>query len=146
VLSNKVHFGESGIDIILLPGIMGSELSDRKGPFGKIWLDKLRLIGGDFSYLALDAEGRNDLMKDSSQQPEGLLKMTYLKAEAWLEQRGHRVHPFPYDWRRAIDTSARGLNDFVEGLTKGDARKTFVSVAHSMGGLVTRRYLARRAW
>lgn len=142
LLAAPPHFAGPGAEIILLPGIMGSELADVQGEFGKVWVDLVGLsLGNDFAALRLDPAGQNDATPGSRIEPAGLFKRAYFKTQTWLWMRGHAIHTFAYDWRKALDTSALRLRDFVEAKTAGDANKQFVFIAHSMGGLVVRRYL-----
>ncbi len=134
------HFAGRGAEVILLPGIMGSELADWTG--AKIWLDKLALaVSGRLVDILLDSTGLNDAVSGHQITPVGLYKGAYKQIKKFLESKGHTVHTFPYDWRKPIDTSAHKLKDFVEERGKTDSSRQFVFIAHSMGGLVARRYL-----
>ena len=55
------------------------------------------------------------------------------------------MRPFPFDWRVSIDSSADRLADEVQAFAQGDPVHL---VAHSMGGLVSRRFIFRHpdAW
>jgi pimeloyl-ACP methyl ester carboxylesterase len=97
------------------------------------------ITSGVFELLKLTAEGL-DFTKGTRLVPTGLLKTAYLKPKKWLESRGHQVHAFPYDWRRSIDSSAKLLHETIERIVSGDSTRQVVLVAHSMGGLVARRY------
>ncbi len=140
ILTAPPHFA-LGADIILLPGIMGSELADQKGASGKVWIDPRKLLEEAFTLLLLDASGEKDEILNVCLEAVGVLKKAYFKTKKWLEQQGHTVHTFPYDWRKSINISASQLKDFIEEKAGGDANKQFVFLAHSMGGLVVRRYL-----
>ena len=56
-----------------------------------------------------------------------------------LDTRWH-VRPFPYDWREDIDKSADRLAGEVQAFRGGEPLHL---VAHSMGGLVARRFIQR---
>lgn len=128
-------FAELETEIILLPGIMGSELADADN--NKVWVNvKGIVLGGNFVRIEhFDDEQLNNL------KAVGLYSKAYFKTIKWLEKKGYTVHTFPYDWRKPIDEGASLLKEFVEAKAGNDSKKEFIFVAHSMGGLVTRRYL-----
>ena len=135
------HFAGPGLDIVLLPGIMGSELEDVEGNHGKVWVDKLSILAsGSFGLLKLAIDGAEHT-KGIRLSATGLLKTAYFKPKRWLESCGHNVYSFPYDWRRPIDNSAKILKAFVDQIVQNDPKRRVVLLAHSMGGLVARRYL-----
>jgi pimeloyl-ACP methyl ester carboxylesterase len=134
------NFAGVGAEIILLPGIMGSELKDET--YGKVWVDYVGLaVWKTLAKLALDTKGEKDKDTVACFKPVGLFKPTYLPLQTWLEQKGHTVYPFAYDWRKSVDISAVELQKFVEEKSGGNPDKQFIFIAHSMGGLVARRYL-----
>jgi pimeloyl-ACP methyl ester carboxylesterase len=133
LLAARPKFSKLETEIILLPGIMGSELEDESKR--KIWVNRVDLIINNFPLLHYDT------IPISNLRPVGLYKRSYLKTKLWLEDKGYTVHCFAYDWRKSIDESARQLGDFIEVQAGKRRNKEFVFVAHSMGGLVVRRYL-----
>ena len=131
--------GLAETEIILLPGIMGSELADEGRR--KIWVNLRGLIiDGNFLRLPLESDDQ-EVIPANSLQPIGIYQGAYLKTKLWLEKKGYTVHQFPYDWRKPIDITASQLHDFVEKKAADKRNKQFVFLAHSMGGLVVRRYL-----
>jgi pimeloyl-ACP methyl ester carboxylesterase len=52
------------------------------------------------------------------------------------------LYEFPFDWRRPIEWNADILNRSLERWAGGDPEKQFTLVGHSLGGLVSRAYLA----
>jgi pimeloyl-ACP methyl ester carboxylesterase len=135
LLAVRPKFSKRETEIILLPGIMGSELIDESGH--KVWVNLPDLIIKN-NFLLLHSD---DSIPISNLRPSGLYKRYYLKTQLWLENQGYTVHSFAYDWRKPIDESADNLKNFVEKKAGNDRDKEFVFVAHSMGGLVVRRYL-----
>jgi len=116
--------------VFVLPGIMGSKL-DRRG--NVIWLD--------YVDLAIGGLGRIRDIDDSDVQPVGLIEDFYGELCRHLSDT-HEVIPFAYDWRRSIRQAATLLAHEVEGaLTRNDQPVRFV--AHSMGGLVVRSFIAQ---
>jgi pimeloyl-ACP methyl ester carboxylesterase len=54
---------------------------------------------------------------------------------------GRGIYVFNYDWRKSNNISAEALNEFINAIrTKTNSPKVDI-VAHSMGGLVTSKYL-----
>ncbi|MDF5731254.1 MAG: hypothetical protein PUP92_25445 [Rhizonema sp. PD38] len=133
LLAARPNFSTLGTEIILLPGIMGSELMDEKG--SKVWVNPVDLIIRNNFLLLLHSDDAIPL------RPIGLYQGAYLKTKLSLENKGYTVHSFAYDWRKPIGESTNRLNDFVEMQAGNKRNKQFVFVAHSMGGLVVRRYL-----
>lgn len=136
LLDNQPDFAELETEIILLPGIMGSELADEDN--NKVWVNvKGLVVQGNF----LRLQHSDDETSANNLKPVGLYQKAYFKTKQWLQNKGYTVHSFAYDWRKPIDESAAQLKEFVEKLAGDKRNKQFVFVAHSMGGLVTRRYL-----
>ena len=59
--------------------------------------------------------------------------------ESELRRRGYEVVRFHYDWRRVIDRSADEFVLFVRDIRSRRPLASLKVIAHSMGGLVTRR-------
>ena len=121
--------------VILLPGIMGSHLAvDGR----TIWVDALRLARGGLGDLAYD---------DNCQVSAVGLNHTYLPLITRLA-RNWDVHLFPFDWRADVRRSADSLDELVERLRAEHPKRGVNFVAHSMGGLVVRAFVAkhRQRW
>jgi pimeloyl-ACP methyl ester carboxylesterase len=71
-----------------------------------------------------------------------LEKLTYLKISLQLNREAN-LFEFPYDWRRPIEHSADRLREHIDRWCGTNPNQKFSLVAHSMGGLVSRAYLAR---
>src|SRR5262245_42207937 len=126
--------------VLVLPGIMGTELDsvDRKGDVDRVWIDFVRLLGGRIGDLELTPDGQP--AKAGVQiRPAGLHNLTYVPILLELDTRWH-VRPFPFDWREDIDKSAARLDAEIASFGAGDPVHL---VAHSMGGLVSRRFQQR---
>ncbi|NND76092.1 MAG: alpha/beta fold hydrolase [Ilumatobacter sp.] len=115
--------------VIVLPGIMGSHLAVNGRT---IWVDALRLTRGGLAELAFDAGG--------DVTPLGLNR-TYVPLITRLA-RHWDVHLFPYDWRDDIFRSAARLDELVAKLRADHPNRGVNFVAHSMGGLVVRAFVA----
>jgi pimeloyl-ACP methyl ester carboxylesterase len=131
--------------VLVLPGIMGTELDsiDRKGDVDRIWIHFVRLLAGRIRDLELTAAGE-PARPGIHIRPAGLHRMTYVPMLLELDTRWH-VRPFPFDWREDIDKSAARLDAEVKVFGAGEPVHL---VAHSMGGLVSRRFaqLHRATW
>jgi alpha-beta hydrolase superfamily lysophospholipase len=116
--------------VVVLPGIMGSELSVTKRP---VWMSIRELSRGGLTSLAIDAA---DVV------PTGLLGSGYAALCTHLKQT-HEVVAFPYDWRRSLTHAANALCDELDMLLPlaEAAGQPIRLLAHSMGGLVVRRML-----
>ena len=136
LLTDRANLALLETEIILLPGIMGSELADESK--NKVWVNvKGLVVDGNFLRLQHSEDGTST----GSLEPVGLYRGAYFKTKKWLQNKGYTVYSFAYDWRKPIDESADRLKDFVEEQAGDKRNKQFVFVAHSMGGLVVRRYL-----
>jgi pimeloyl-ACP methyl ester carboxylesterase len=131
--------------VIVLPGVMGSLLDsvDGKGDADRIWINPIRLISGRIGDLRLTLEGE-PAVDGMHVRPQGVYKKAYLPLLVELDTRWH-VRPFPFDWREDIDRSAARLDGEVKAFGAGEPVHL---VAHSMGGLVSRRFiqLFRDTW
>lgn len=120
--------------VVVLPGIMGSQLSVGTSP---IWMH-LRTLA---------LRGLDDLTLDAADvTATGLLGDGYDALCRHLDQT-HDVRPFPYDWRLPLEQAADALTSTLTAICEA-AEKTRQPVrllAHSMGGLVVRAMLATEA-
>lgn len=132
--------------LVVVPGIIGSKLCSDDGTV--LWGNTRSLR--NFRRLELDGSEDSESIK-----PCGLIEQIQIMGPLWTVDaykgltesleglgygpNGQPVFEFAYDWRRSnIDTAAQ-LADFVsETIPDGE----FDIVAHSMGGIVTRLYLA----
>jgi len=124
--------------VVILHGIMGGELTVRdKGKDQHFWMHLLRLALGAVGWLR---------MKDGKSLAEvratGILKKWY--AEQILAfSYDWNARTYWYDWRRDLDETADDLRTKIDAWFGADAAVNLV--AHSMGGLVSRTYIARHA-
>jgi pimeloyl-ACP methyl ester carboxylesterase len=123
--------------VLVLPGIMGSELDavDRTGAAHRVWIDFLKLIGGHVADLELTPEGE-PARPGLQIRTAGVHRKTYVPLLMELDTRWH-VRPFPFDWREDIERSAARLDGEIKAFGAGEPVHL---VAHSMGGLVSRRF------
>lgn len=118
--------------VVVLPGIMGSELAYAgQGVNHPVWLGPASIFNGALAELALDSP--------RALQATGLMAMAYERLLAQARRSFHVV-TMPYDWRRSIPDAAGQLIDLLRQLLP-QAERLGVPVhllAHSMGGLVSR--------
>jgi tetratricopeptide (TPR) repeat protein len=118
--------------VLVLPGIMGSEL-DAGGE--RVWIHLFSLLRGEIKDLRIDAEGVTAV---------GVIARYYGELMDYLGQT-HNVIDFPYDWRLPVEKEADRLAGRVQAaLAQAQAQNQPVRIlAHSMGGLVARTMIAR---
>jgi len=117
--------------VILLPGVMGSQLNVDDA---QVWLDFSRLATGGLSALSDPAA--------THVSPTALLGEYYADLRGYLSET-HEVLAFAYDWRRSIVDSAALLAERVE-LALGRSSQPVRLLAHGMGGLVVRQMIKDR--
>jgi pimeloyl-ACP methyl ester carboxylesterase len=127
-------------NVVVLHGIMGAELSsvDRAGALERVWLQTLGLLGGKVERLRLSADGRVELDRRWDVRASGILKRSYGELLLALSA-DWQVRAFWYDWRKDLETAAADFEAKLRGWF-GDAPVHLV--AHSMGGLVARTFIA----
>ena len=130
--------------IILLPGIMGSELFLDPACKKRIWSPGFKAVTENIGIqLAADKTlyvkapaNQNDL--DEKDRETGAADCMKELINAMCDKFPNReVYLFSYDWRKSNEESAKKLREFINDNFSG--RKVDI-VAHSMGGLVTSKY------
>lgn len=125
VFSDKIS-GQRPI-VILLPGIMGSNLEANSK---KIWINYIRFLAGELTRL--------DISKPNI-EAVSLIKTSYKKLVEYLRSTGYDVITFPFDWRRPLTDAALQLKDCIEKNLKHN--QPIKIIGHSMGGVVTRDFI-----
>ncbi|MBU4262870.1 MAG: CHAT domain-containing protein [Proteobacteria bacterium] len=115
--------------VFVLPGFMGSQLKRGKD---SIWLD--------YQDLKLGGLGKIKDIHDGNIKATGLLGEYYDSLCKYLADT-HEVLPFAYDWRKSIREAAAGLGKEVGKVLKRTSQPVRF-IAHGMGGLVVRRFIA----
>lgn len=128
--------------VVLLPGLMGSLLSSVRGVISSLWLNPALFLKGESRYLELNQDGSADGSPNILTVPTGCEKLCYLKP-ALAFNRECLLFEFPYDWRLPIQVNGDLLGQALERWADGDGAMQFTLVGHSMGGLVSRAFVAR---
>ena len=144
--SNAIRAGLRGTvsepegNVVVLPGIMGSELSSysRSGSGSQIWVKVMQIMDGALASLQLAEDGRSGVEKSIDVRPSGIMKRHYGELLLALSERW-RVRAFWFDWRKDLRLSAADLETQIRGWFGDDAPVHLV--AHSMGGLVARTFI-----
>lgn len=113
--------------VILLPGIMGSNLTQKDK---EIWLHYGRILTGGL--VKLGYSNVNKIVADS------VVKTSYYKLYKWLSGK-YDVVVFPFDWRKPLPQCASEFNVKIKSLLK--VGQPIKIIGHSMGGLLTRDFI-----
>lgn len=115
---------------VLLPGIMGSNLSVDGDT---VWINYARFLTGGLSRLEYDEQSAHDIRAVS------LIKTSYGKLADHLENAGYDVVTFPFDWRLPMTQCAAALNALLSDLPR--YRQPVKLIGHSMGGVLLRDFI-----
>ena len=131
------------VRIFILPGIMGSQLSDRSGQNGLLWIDPVGLtLGSDYDRLRRTPDGRGDSDPAVRIEAAGPVPVIYDRlALSLLAAFGRCVDYLAFDWRVPIAELGRRTARRISLQMAGDAESPVVLVGHSMGGLVAAKAL-----
>jgi hypothetical protein len=118
--------------VILLPGIMGSNLTvgDQQ-----VWLNFLSILRGELT--SLSKENDHNIMAPS------VVEASYKKLTDFLSL-DYDVVVFPYDWRLSIAQCGEAFNSKVVELLQ--FKQPIKLIAHSMGGLVIRDFMINKKY
>ncbi|MDZ4228506.1 MAG: hypothetical protein U1E54_04650, partial [Candidatus Levybacteria bacterium] len=151
--------------LILIPGIGGSELKvneekmwiDDDGHGGmyshlypageKVWINKLQAVlpGEDdyFDVLRMETDGQTS---EANLELTGTLFDSYNDTINFFTSQGYILNQdlfvFPYDWRKDISGTKNFLDNEIQQIKTQTGSAKVDIVAHSMGGLVARNYIA----
>ena len=131
------------VRIFILPGLMGSQLSDRDGNHGLLWIDPVGLaIGSDFPALSLTPEGIHDADPGVKIDAAGPIPLIYDRlAVSLMAAFGRSVDYLAYDWRKPVSLNGEKVAERIAGKVKDDGNVPVVLIAHSLGGLVAAKAL-----
>jgi pimeloyl-ACP methyl ester carboxylesterase len=120
---------EPTLRVIVVPGIMGSQLGLTRTPplpNDVLWVDPIDISIGRLASLRLPGGAGIVSL--------GVVLYSYLRLKLRLRAAGFAVTFHDYDWRLGVDELGKAL---AERLRNEPARRLAI-VAHSMGGLVSR--------
>lgn len=129
-------------NVVVIHGIMGGELTafDRKGGGDRIWVHLLRLFGGAMGRLRLNESGDAEYDEGIDVRATGIMKRAYGEQLLELSEEWN-VRAFWYDWRKDLRKAAELLAAQIDVWFGKD--QPVHLVAHSMGGLVARAFIAK---
>ncbi|MBV8146546.1 MAG: hypothetical protein JO184_16235 [Gammaproteobacteria bacterium] len=131
-----------GLHVLIVPGIMGSQLGLARAaplPDDLLWLDPIDIQRGRLAALRLPAAAAPPAAPAATPVvPLGVVLFSYLRLKLYLQAHGFAVEFHDYDWRLPVAHSGRRLADTLRALQPA----RLAIVAHSMGGLVSRAALA----
>lgn len=114
---------------VLLPGIMGSNLSVKDK---SVWINYAQFLTGGLTKLEYSSDNNKNIRATS------LVRTSYKKLADFLEGENYDVVTFPFDWRIPLNESARALNEKLTVLMSfGQPIKL---IGHSMGGVLIRDF------
>lgn len=141
--------------VLIVPGVLGTEMSDSSG---KLWLDlahEFTDIGDEFmDPLAFTSDLKpsdqsvavGDIMRQKAGVFGGPLfdysqnLITQLEGQGYVE--GASLFVFPYDWRYGVNEDTVGfLAQKIAAIKAATGSDKVDIVAHSTGGLLVRRYV-----
>ena len=129
--ARRVPLSAAAQRVLLVPGIMGSQLGLRRAaplPDDIVWLDPLDIQQGRLAVLEVGAGARVVAL--------GAVLFSHLRLKLALRARGFAAEFHDYDWRLPVAVLGQALAERL-------AREARVAiVAHSMGGLVARAALS----
>lgn len=112
--------------LLLLPGIMGSNLRDKKS---KLWINYFNMMAGELDRLTIDKP---------EIEASSLVATSYKKFKNFFSN-SYDVVTFPFDWRLPLTDSSAILNSKIEEIL--NAGQKVKVVAHSMGGVLFREFI-----
>ena len=126
-------------NVVVLHGIMGGELTVYPAPQPSqfIWMNIPRLAIGAAGWLRMTPDFRSE----SDVRATGFIKKYYADQLLGLSAAGWNVRAFAFDWRQDLARIADVLREQIDQWF--GAQGAVHLVAHSMGGLVSRTYIAR---
>ncbi len=111
--------------VVLLPGIMGSNLAQGNK---LVWIDYLKFIAGDLTKLKIE----------TPMTAPSIIRTSYKKLVDYLSG-AYDVVTFPFDWRIQLNDSAKIFNDKIKSLLK--YKQPIKVIGHSMGGVLVRDFI-----
>ncbi len=129
-------------NVVVIHGFMGSDLTsvDRAGVQEPLWARAFPIMQGHLARLRLNEGGWGEHDGNYEIRATGIMKRHYGELLLALAQ-GWNVRAFWFDWRKDLTIAADELRARISGWFPPAAPVHLV--AHSMGGLVARTFIAR---
>ncbi len=126
-------------NVVVLHGIMGGELTVYPNPQSSqfIWMNIPRLAIGAVGWLRMTPDYKSQF----NVRATGIIKKYYAEQILGLTNDGWNVKAFWFDWRQNLTSIADNLRQQIDTWFGPQAAVNLV--AHSMGGLVSRTYIAK---
>lgn len=149
--AGELNFTVKNEPVILIPGILGTEM---KRGSETLWIDALRIItniGDEFmDPLMLDGGGQpvdnlvsiGDVLRTALGGGFNYFKGLIDELERAQYQENTDLFVFPYDWRLDNRLTAIQLKQKIDQILAATGAGRVNLVAHSMGGLVAKQYIA----
>lgn len=165
-ISSLNSAGLAKTPLILIPGIGGSELRAAEDTFWskpdghggvfnfaypageKVWVNELEAAKpGDDDYFDILKMGNDGITSEANLELTGqIFAGSYQQTIDFFVENGYQLNEtlfvFPYDWRKDIRETAPLLDQKIEQIKIQTGAQKVDIVAHSMGGLVARNYIA----
>ncbi|MBC7849045.1 MAG: hypothetical protein H7Y31_04885, partial [Chitinophagaceae bacterium] len=110
--------------LLLLPGIMGSNLTEKNK---RLWIDYWNFLGGGLTKLS-----------NKNIEATSLVKTSYKKLAQHFSE-SYDVVTFPFDWRQQLNETAKLLDKKINELLVH--KQPIKLVGHSMGGVLVRDFI-----
>lgn len=129
------------LNIVLLPGMMGSLLRSVEGLLETLWINPLLFTRGQINLLELAADGVTNAYPRVKVVASGLHTLSYASAVLLFNRRAN-LFILPYDWRHDLRQAAGLLHEALVRWSESNGYRRFTLVGHSLGGVIARTYLA----
>jgi pimeloyl-ACP methyl ester carboxylesterase len=131
-----------GSPVLVVPGFLGSSLSDTTGGNELIWIDPtLAFDGTQLSALQLaprTSSPDQDLVHGVTIVPSGAVPLAYSLLMWRLSFAGYAAEVFPFDWRKDLEESGRLFAQRIRDVAAAAGNRKVKLIAHSQGSLVAR--------
>src|SRR5262245_6463203 len=111
--TRRLSRGDQSPVVLVLPGIMGSELKDTRGD-DHIWIDPLGVLRGELALLRVADDGTSDADPSVTIEANDIINLYYDEIREALEDEGFDARHHPFDWRHNLSELAAQLADYID--------------------------------